>query len=206
MTVSSEDPRQVADALHSAAIRLLRRLRKVDDGTGLSGPRLSALSVLVFRGEMSLGDLASAEQVKPPTMTRLIAALEAEGLVARQANPEDARGVLLRASAKGRKLMQAGREKRVALLVAQVAALSRSKRKLLSDAAALMLELAASVDSAVHGEATDAALTGHHAAAEGPPRDAGKAPREKGATSPRSEATRRLGPAGPSPRTPRRRR
>jgi len=123
--------------LHSASIRLLRRLRKVDDGTGLSGPRLSALSVLVFRGEMSLGDLAGAEQVKPPTMTRLVAALENEGLVERQPNPADARGVLLQASAAGKKLMQAGRERRVALLVEKVAELAPAKRKLLGDAARL---------------------------------------------------------------------
>ncbi|MDQ3996553.1 MAG: hypothetical protein M3303_05995, partial [Gemmatimonadota bacterium] len=68
---------ELADRLHSAAIHLLRRLRREDARTGLSGPRLSALSVVVFAGPLTLGELAAAEQVRPPTMTRLVRALEA---------------------------------------------------------------------------------------------------------------------------------
>ena len=78
---------QVADRLHSAAIHLLRSLRREDDAVGLSAPRLSALSVVVFAGPITLGALAAAEQVRPPTMTRLVQALEAEGLVERLAAP-----------------------------------------------------------------------------------------------------------------------
>src|SRR3954468_14349028 len=95
------DAAQVADRLHSAAIHLLRRLRTEDTASGLTAPRLSALSVIVFGGPLTLGALAAAEQVRPPTMTRLVAALEQAGLVARELDPDDRRHVLLRATAEG---------------------------------------------------------------------------------------------------------
>jgi len=148
-----DDNHAVAEMLHGAAVRLLRRLRRADDATGLSAPRLSALSVLVFRGEMALGELARAEQVKPPTMTRLVAELEAAGLVQRRADPLDARGVLLRATGKGRKLLQQGRESRLALLVAQIECWPAAKRRRLADGARLILELAAAVEGADAGMA-----------------------------------------------------
>lgn len=134
---------ELADRLHSAAIRLLRRLRRQDEASGLSAPRLSALSVLVFAGPRSLGELAAAEQVRPPTMTRLVAALEAEGLVARAADPADARRVLLAATARGRRLLQAGRARRVEALARGLAVLPAAERALLARAAELLAGLAA---------------------------------------------------------------
>lgn len=107
---------ELADRLHSAAIHLLRQLRREDARTGLSGPRLSALSVVVFGGPLTLGELAAAEQVRPPTMTRLVRALEARGLVTREADERDRRVVRLRATAKGRTLMAEGRARRVRAL------------------------------------------------------------------------------------------
>jgi DNA-binding MarR family transcriptional regulator len=107
---------ELADRLHSAAIYLLRRLRREDARTGLSGPRLSALSVVVFAGPLTLGELAAAEQVRPPTMTRLVRALEARGLVTREPDAHDGRVVRLRATAKGRTLMAEGRARRVRAL------------------------------------------------------------------------------------------
>jgi DNA-binding MarR family transcriptional regulator len=107
---------ELADRLHSAAIHLLRRLRREDARTGLSGPRLSALSVVVFAGPLTLGELAAAEQVKPPTMTRLVRALEARGLVTREPDEHDGRVVRLRATDNGRKLMAEGRARRVRAL------------------------------------------------------------------------------------------
>lgn len=86
---------RLATGLHSVAIGLLRALRREDVASGLTGPRLSALSVLVFGGPRSLGALAAAEQVRPPTMTRLVAALEADGLVTRQPDPRDGRAILI---------------------------------------------------------------------------------------------------------------
>src|SRR6476646_4707632 len=71
----------LADRLHSVAIHILRRLRREDDASGLPAPQLSALSVIVFGGPITLGALAAAEQVRPPTITRLVATLEDAGLV-----------------------------------------------------------------------------------------------------------------------------
>jgi len=117
--VSSEplDIREVADSLHSAAIHLLRSVRRVDVASGLTAARLSALSVLVFGGPTTIGRLARAEQVSAPTMTRLVQALEREGLVTREAEEGDARVVRIRATAKGRRILVRGRERRVAELV-----------------------------------------------------------------------------------------
>ena len=81
----------IADRLHSAAIHLLRRLRQEDAAAGLTAPRLSALSVIVFAGPLTLGELAEAEQVRPPTISRLVQGLEAEGLVERSRDPVDPR-------------------------------------------------------------------------------------------------------------------
>jgi DNA-binding MarR family transcriptional regulator len=117
---------ELADRLHSAAIRLLRRLRREDARTGLSGPRLSALSVVVFAGPLTLGELAAAEQVRPPTMTRLVRALEARGLVTREPDERDGRVVRLRATAKGRTLMAEGRARRVRALAEGLRTLNSS--------------------------------------------------------------------------------
>jgi DNA-binding MarR family transcriptional regulator len=133
----------VADALHSAAIHLLRWLRREDERSGLSGPRLSALSVIVFGGPVTLGELAAAEQVRPPTITRLVRALEAEGLVAREPDPRDGRVTRLRATEAGRRLLAEGRARRVAALARQLAPLSAEERATLARAAELLERLAA---------------------------------------------------------------
>src|SRR5271155_3291749 len=96
---------QLAGQLHSAAIHLLRKLRREDDISGLNAPRLSALSVIVFGGPLSLGDLAAAEQGRPPTMTRIVNALADQGLVHKQRDPKDARGIRLSATAGGKTLL-----------------------------------------------------------------------------------------------------
>jgi len=93
---------ETADRLHSAAIHLLRRLRVRDRESGVGPAQLSALSVLVFGGPRSLGELADAEQVRPPTMSRIVAGLERAGLVKRR-KTEDGRRVRLEASARGTK-------------------------------------------------------------------------------------------------------
>ena len=93
-SLSSVQQTEVADRLHSAAIHLLRRIRKVDEASGLSAARLSALSVLVFGGATTVGALARAEQVSAPTMSRLVSGLERDGFVVREAAEDDARAVL----------------------------------------------------------------------------------------------------------------
>src|SRR4051794_41924526 len=102
----SERAERVADRLHSASIHLLRRVRRQDDESGVTAPHLSALSVLVFGGARTLGELAAAEQVTPPSMTRIVRNLEADGLVERATDPADRRVARVRASEKGRRILQ----------------------------------------------------------------------------------------------------
>ena len=128
----------VADAVHSAAIHLLRGVRKEDERTGVGPARLSALSVLVFAGPMRLTELARIEQVKPPTMTKVIAGLEAAGLVRRRPDPGDARAVRLEATARGTKLLQAGRRRRVARLGIVLQTLGPEELDVLRRAAAII--------------------------------------------------------------------
>ena len=102
------------ERFHHLAIVLLRRLRRVDEEAAFGGPRASALSVLVFRGPQSLGALAAAEGVKPPTMSRLVKAMQEEGLVAMEASAADRRAVRIAPTARGRKLMLEARGRRLA--------------------------------------------------------------------------------------------
>ena len=132
----------VAGALHSAAVHLLRRLRREDDASGLSAPRLSALSVVVFGGPLTLGALAAAEQVRPPTMTRIVSALEAAGLVQREPGPRDGRVTLVRATPAGTRLLLEGRDRRTAVLAAGLGAHTGAELDVLARAAALMEALA----------------------------------------------------------------
>jgi DNA-binding MarR family transcriptional regulator len=120
---------EVADRLHSLAIHLLRRLRRVDSESRLTGPRLSALSVVVFGGPITLSDLASAEQVSRPTMTRLVQALEREGLLQRTQDKVDARIARVAATPRGLKVMREGRERRVQMLASLLQALPASELK-----------------------------------------------------------------------------
>lgn len=131
----------LAQQLHSVAIHLLRRLRRTDDQMGLSGPRASALSVLVFGGPTSLAQLAKAEQVKPPTMARLVDALEAAGLAQRQSDKSDLRAVRIRATAKGRKLLLEGRARRLKQLTSLLEAATGSERAALTEAVSTLQRL-----------------------------------------------------------------
>ncbi len=133
--------RAVADRLHSAAIHLLRRLRVEDKAIGLSGPRASALSVIVFRGPIAMGSLAEAEQVRPPTITRLVASLERAGLVRRVDDRTDGRVQLVEATAAGRRLLNKGRARRVGRLMRGIAQLTDEDQRLLGRAAELMESL-----------------------------------------------------------------
>ena len=135
------DAHAIAERLHSSAIRLLRRLRKSDSAMGLSAAKSSALSVLAFGGPQTLKDLAAAEQVRAPTMSRLVTEMEAEGLATKTAGAQDRRAVRIAATAKGRGLLEDGRERRLAVLTNQIEALSREERVVLQRAAALLTKL-----------------------------------------------------------------
>jgi DNA-binding MarR family transcriptional regulator len=137
-TKSSGEHVEIADRLHSAAIHLLRRVRGQDENSGLSPARLSALSVVVFGGPVTLGRLASAEQVTAPTMTRLVAALEADGLISRRDDTEDRRVVWLSATAKGKRILKEGKRRRVHALASVLNALNAEELTILSEAATLI--------------------------------------------------------------------
>lgn len=129
---------EVADLLHSAAIHLLRRAREADVETGLSPAGLSALSVLVFRGPLTLGALADAEGVRSSTMTGIVKGLEERGLVRRRPHESDRRAILLEASQLGRRLLMKGRRRRIELIVERLQGLSQRDLTVLWNAANLL--------------------------------------------------------------------
>jgi DNA-binding MarR family transcriptional regulator len=104
--------REVADRLHSAAIHLLRRARRTDPLTGVSPAQLSALSVLMS-GPKTLGDLAAAEQVRPPTMSRLVSEMERAGVARKVTDRADARVIRVHATPKGLRALSRGRAMRI---------------------------------------------------------------------------------------------
>jgi DNA-binding MarR family transcriptional regulator len=116
----------LADRLHSAAIHLLRRVRVRDTASGVGPAQLSALSVLVFGGPRSLGELAAAEQVKAPTMSRIVAGLERSGLVRRRPT-DDKRRLRLEATAQGARILQQGRRRRVKMLAQTLQSLNHAE-------------------------------------------------------------------------------
>ena len=128
----------IADHLHSAAIHLLRCVRKQDAATGEGPARLSALSVLVFGGAKTLGELAAAEQVKPPTMSRIVAGLARSRLVEITADPRDARRMRIRPTPKGTRLLQKGRQLRIAYLASRLEALAPEELTKLGEAVEIL--------------------------------------------------------------------
>jgi DNA-binding MarR family transcriptional regulator len=122
---------EMATRLHASSVRLLRMLRREDDESGLSGPRLSALSVIVRAGPVSLAQLAAAEQVRPPTMSRIVDGLVEVGLITREVKPGDRRSVRIEATEEGRRLLASGRERRVRALTERLNKIAESERRAL---------------------------------------------------------------------------
>ena len=135
------DPENLAELLHSTAIRLLRTLRRVDESSRLTAPRLSALSVIVFNGPITLGKLAEAEQVRPPTMTRIVNALEEQELVVKAQDPGDGRLIRIAATTKGKRVLIRGRARRVQSLTEQIRHLEKVEQENLSAALVTIHEL-----------------------------------------------------------------
>ena len=129
---------ETADRLHSAAIHLLRRVRQQDAATGQGPARLSALSVLVFGGPCTLGQLATAEQVKPPTMTRIAKGLRRSGFVEMTKDPHDARRIQIKATVKGTHLLQQGRKRRIEYLASYLENLTPGEKTILYKAAGIL--------------------------------------------------------------------
>jgi DNA-binding MarR family transcriptional regulator len=140
-TGSENSVLSVADRLHSAAIHLLRRVRKQDIATGEGPARLSALSVLVFGGPKTLKELAAAEQVKPPTMSRIVAGLKRSRLVEITEDRADARRLRIAATSKGTRLLQKGREMRIADLASQLERLPPDELSQLGEAVEILGKL-----------------------------------------------------------------
>ncbi len=136
-----DERHETANALHSVALRLLRRARTADASMDLDGPRASALSVLVFAGPLPIGRLAAAEQVSPPAITKTVNALEAAGLARRLPSVSDRRVVLVQATSKGRALLEHGRAARVRMVADLLAGLTERDRKTLRRAADLIARL-----------------------------------------------------------------
>ncbi|MGH9643247.1 MAG: MarR family winged helix-turn-helix transcriptional regulator [Terriglobales bacterium] len=132
---------EVADRLHSAAIHLLRTAAKTDMQSGQGPARLSALSVLVFGGPKTLGQLAAAELVKPPTMSRIVAGLKQSGLARIQNDDSDARKILISVTAKGERLLHQARRRRIQLLAENLKSLKDADLKALSNASELIEQM-----------------------------------------------------------------
>jgi DNA-binding MarR family transcriptional regulator len=128
-------PEHAADAIHSAAIHLLRHVAREDPKAGITAARLSALSVVVFAGPLGLTELAAAQQVRPPTMTRIVNALAAAGLVEKR---RMGRSVSLTATPAGRALLEEARGRRLAVLAARLRALRPDEVATLAAAAGLI--------------------------------------------------------------------
>jgi DNA-binding MarR family transcriptional regulator len=136
----SQEPHrlEVADRLHSAAIHLLRYAAKQDTLARQGPARLSALSVLVFGGPMALGQLAAIEQVKPPTMSRIVAGLKRSGLATIETDAQDARRIRVSVTPKGERVLQQARRRRIQLLAKTLKHLSAAELGVLLRAAELM--------------------------------------------------------------------
>jgi DNA-binding MarR family transcriptional regulator len=129
---------EVADRLHSAAIHLLRHARKQDVLSRQGPARLSALSVLVFGGPMTLGQLATAEQVKAPTMSRIVAGLKQSGLARIEKDAKDARRIRVSITPKGERLLQQARQRRIQIVAETLALLDEKELATLRRAASLI--------------------------------------------------------------------
>ncbi len=136
---------QLAEDLHSASIHLLRTLRSSYKASGISPSRLSALSVLVFGGQTSLGRLARTEQVSAPTMSRLVDALGQDGLVIKKPAHNDRRLIMIAASAKGKRLMEKARLRRTRRLATACDRLGPIEFQVLERAAEQLLRLTANL-------------------------------------------------------------
>lgn len=132
----------LASTLRVSMARLTRRLRTEDvDDLGVSPGQLGVLGVLLREGERTIGQLAAAERVQPPSMTRTVSCLEEQELVERAPHPSDGRQVLIRLSARGHDFVAAERRRRDAWLACRLRELSPDERAVLRQAAPILERL-----------------------------------------------------------------
>jgi DNA-binding MarR family transcriptional regulator len=135
----------LAQALRPSVMRLARRLRQMrDDSVGLNSNQLSAMAVLLNSGDLLMGELATAEKMQPPSMTRIVNGLEARGYVARRPHPDDRRQCVVTLSDEGRKILLANRRRRDEWLAIRIAQLAPVERQVLREA----IEILEKVNSA----------------------------------------------------------
>ena len=115
MATRAPDTAELAARLRLAVTRLARRLRQEAEA-GITPSMLSALSSAERQGPVTMGDLCAAEQVQPPTMTRIVAALVAAGLVVREADAADGRVTWVKVMPEGRRLLERSRKRKEAFL------------------------------------------------------------------------------------------
>lgn len=137
MTPSTTTESDLADRLRLAVTRLARRLRQ-QSGVGASPTQLSALATVERRGPITLGSLAEAERVKPPTMTAAVTRLVADGLLAREVDESDRRIVRVTITPAGRKLLARNRSRKTAELERRLRRLSPEDRRTLDRGVAVL--------------------------------------------------------------------
>lgn len=131
---------ELASRLRFALARSARRLRQ-EAGTGLSSSLTAALATIERGGPMTPSELADAERVRRPTITRVLARLEEEGLITRTPDPADRRSTLVAVTAAGSALLADGRTRKDAFLSEQLDGLSAADRETLARAAAILEDL-----------------------------------------------------------------
>jgi DNA-binding MarR family transcriptional regulator len=131
---------ELAARLRLAVTRLSRRLRHQAE-TGISASQLSALATVDRSGPMTLGELAAAELVQPPSMTRIVSRLEEGGLVDRQACEQDRRVARVRVTTAGRQLLQRSRTRKDAYLARRLETLDAADRALMGEAVAVLEQI-----------------------------------------------------------------
>jgi DNA-binding MarR family transcriptional regulator len=129
---------ELVSSLRMGVMRLARRLRHERSGNDLTLTQLSALASLHRLGPLTIGELASADNVKPPSMTRTVNCLEELGLVSREAHETDGRQVVVALTAKAEAVLLADRQRRDAWLKERLAELTDAERRLLRKAAPLL--------------------------------------------------------------------
>jgi DNA-binding MarR family transcriptional regulator len=129
---------ETADLLHSAAIHFLRRAADQDRTSGMSAARLSALSVIVYAGPLTLGALATAERVRSATMSGIVNGLVGDGLATRRKHPTDQRAVLIAATTRGRRVLELARSRRLAAIADRLREMPSGDLATLRRAAAIL--------------------------------------------------------------------
>jgi DNA-binding MarR family transcriptional regulator len=139
-TIASVDATALASRLRLAVTRLARRLRQEAEA-GVTPSMLSALSSAERQGSLTMRDLCNAEQVQPPTMTRIVAALVEAGLVVREQDPADGRVAWVSVTPEGRRLLERSRRRKEAYLAKSLRSLEPKELRTLEAAAEILERL-----------------------------------------------------------------